>query len=151
MGEPITSLETLLSGFRVVSQSGWDKRQAIVQLTVFADAVPRVLLLVFFRGKGVGVTILTEMKLYDPRVIVKFNPKAYANTENLLQWLDEQVIPVLEINQPSWRLTYLVHTKLTMFLTPFAPMISLSALFLVAAQDWYSHWIFQLITPLRIS
>jgi hypothetical protein len=82
------------------SQSGWDKRQATVQLTVFADGISRVQPLIFFRGKGIGVAVLAEMKLYDPRVIVKFNPKAYANGENLLQWLDEQVVPVLD-NQPT--------------------------------------------------
>ena len=106
------------------SQSGWDKRQATVQLTVFADAVPRVLPLVFFCGKGVGATILTEMELYDPRVIVKFNSKAYANSENLLQWLNEQVIPVLE-NEPSLMLVDLFgHTKPMTFLTPYAQTTS---------------------------
>lgn len=82
------------------SQSGWDKSQATVQLTVFADGTPCILPLVFFRGKRVGPTILMEIKLYDPQVVVKFNSIAYANSENLLQWLDEQVIPVLE-NEPS--------------------------------------------------
>jgi hypothetical protein len=82
------------------SQSGWDKRQGTIQLTIFADGVPRVKPLLFFRGKGVGPSVLTEMKSYDPRVVVKFNPKAYANSQNMIEWLDDQLIPVLD-NQPT--------------------------------------------------
>ncbi|RPB01809.1 hypothetical protein L873DRAFT_1566635, partial [Choiromyces venosus 120613-1] len=78
------------------SHSGWDKRQATIQLAVFADGIPRVKPLVFFRGLGVGATILTERETYDPRVVVKFNPKAYANSSNMVEWLDEQLVPILE-------------------------------------------------------
>lgn len=81
-------------------QSGWDKRQGTIQLTVFADGIPRVKPLLFFRGQGVGATVVTEMKEYDPRVVVKFNPTAYANSVNMIQWLDEQVVPILD-NQPT--------------------------------------------------
>jgi len=79
------------------SQSGWDKRQATIQLTVFADGIPRVKPLVFFRGMGVGATIVTKRATYDPRVVVKFNPKAYANSSNMVEWFDEQLIPILEV------------------------------------------------------
>ena len=75
--------------------SGWDKRQGTIQLTVFADGVPRVKALIFFRGKGIGPTIITEMRQYDDRVVVKFNPTTYANSENIVSWLDEQLVPVL--------------------------------------------------------
>ena len=34
--------------------SGWDKRQATVQLTVFADGVARVRPLLIFRGLGMN-------------------------------------------------------------------------------------------------
>lgn len=81
-------------------QSSWDKRQATLQLTIFADAIPRVKPLIFFRGLGVGSSIQAEREDYDPRVIVKFNPTAYANSDNIIEWLDEQVIPVLE-NKPT--------------------------------------------------
>ena len=64
--------------------SGWDKRQGTIQLTIFADGVPRVKPLIVFRGKGVGQTILTEAQKYDNRVIVKFKPTAYANSENIV-------------------------------------------------------------------
>ena len=82
------------------SQSGWDKRQGTIQLTAFADGEPYVKLLIFFRGMGIGGEVPTEMGSYDPRVVVKFNPKAYANSENMVEWLEEQVVPVLE-NQPT--------------------------------------------------
>jgi hypothetical protein len=71
-------------------QNGLDKRQATLQLTVFADAVPRVQPLIFFRGQGVGGSIIAESRHYHPRVVVKFNPTAYANSENILEWIDEQ-------------------------------------------------------------
>jgi len=45
---------------------------------------------------GVGATIVTERATYDPQVVVKFNPKAYANSSNMVEWLDEQLIPILE-------------------------------------------------------
>lgn len=77
------------------SKSGWDKRQGTIQLTVFADGVARVKPLIFFRGKGTGSTITSEQRLYDNRVVVKFNPTAYANSSNMLEWLDEQLVPVL--------------------------------------------------------
>jgi len=76
-------------------QSGWEKRQATIQLRIFADAVPRVKPLIFFPGLGIGPTIVAEKARYDPQVVVKFNPKAYANSANIVEWLDEQVIPVL--------------------------------------------------------
>ena len=82
------------------SKSGWDKRQGTIQLTVFADGIPRVLPLIFFRGQGTRPTIVREREEYDPRVVVKLNPTAYANSSNMLEWLDEQLIPALE-GQPS--------------------------------------------------
>jgi len=78
------------------SQSSWDKRQATIRLAVFADGIPRVKPLVFFRRIGIGGTILTERENYNLRVVVKFNPKAYANSSSIVKWLDEQLIPILE-------------------------------------------------------
>jgi len=82
------------------SRSGWDKRQGTIQLTVFADGIPRVKPLLFFRGQGTGPTIQAERRHYDDRVVVKFNPTAYANSSNMLEWLDEQLVPALE-SQPT--------------------------------------------------
>lgn len=81
-------------------QNSWNTGRATVQLTVFGDAVARVKPLIFYRGLGVEGGVIEEMKEYDSRVVVKFNPTAYANSEHLIQWLDEQVIPVLD-KQPT--------------------------------------------------
>jgi len=43
-----------------------------------------------------GPSVLREMREYNPRVVVKFNPTAYANSGNMVEWLQEQLIPVLE-------------------------------------------------------
>ena len=77
------------------SKSGWDKRQGTIELTAFADGVAWVKPLIFFRGKGTRSTIVSEQRLYDNRVVVKFNPTAYTNSSNMLEWLDEQLVPVL--------------------------------------------------------
>lgn len=82
------------------SQSGWDKRQGTIQLTVFADGIPQVKQLIFFRGQGIGPTVVREKESYDPRVVIKFNAKAYANAENFLEDLEDQFIPILS-GQPS--------------------------------------------------
>ena len=82
------------------SRSGWDKQQGTLQLTIFADGVLRVKPLLFFRGQGPGPTIGAERTRYDNRVVVIFNPTAYANMSNMLKWLDEQLVPVLE-GQPT--------------------------------------------------
>jgi len=76
-------------------QSGWEKRQATIQLTIFADGIPSVKPLILFCRQVVSVTALAERQQYDPQVVVKFNPKAYANSANIVEYLDEQVIPVL--------------------------------------------------------
>lgn len=44
---------------------------------------------------GVGAQFVLESKTYDPRVIVKFNQTAYANSGNIVEWLDEQIVPIL--------------------------------------------------------
>jgi len=40
------------------------------------------------------------MLLYDSRVVVKFNPTAYANSQNIQEWIEDQLIPELE-GQPA--------------------------------------------------
>ena len=72
-------------------RSGWDKRQATLQLLVSADGVNRCKPLLLFQGKGVLSTRLKkEISQYDPGVVVQWNPKAYANTETTLRWLKQQ-------------------------------------------------------------
>jgi hypothetical protein len=78
-------------------RSGWGKRQATIQLTIFADGVARVKPLIISRGKenSSWARRAKETKRYDSRVVVKFNPKAYANTAIILFWLEELLLPVL--------------------------------------------------------
>jgi len=44
--------------------------------------------------------VVKEKEEYDPRVVVRFNAKAYANAENFLKYLEDQFIPILD-GQPS--------------------------------------------------
>jgi len=44
---------------------------------------------------------VTVRRLHDNHVIVKFNTTAYANSTNMLEWLDEQLVPALS-DQPSF-------------------------------------------------
>ena len=79
-------------------KSGWGKRQATMQFTIFADGVPRVLPLIIFRGLEESKTAVRrrEALRYDTRVAVMFNSKAYATTATTLQWLSKQLLPALE-------------------------------------------------------
>jgi hypothetical protein len=78
-------------------KSGWDKRQATIQLTIFADGVARVKPLIIFRGeeKTTRTQRKREAAQYDSRVVVKFNPKGYANTAIIFFWLETMLLPVL--------------------------------------------------------
>lgn len=81
------------------TKSGWDKRQATIMLTVFADGVPRVPPVIIFRGSDnleeqeryYG----EERKRYDNRVVVWFNEKGYANESIMLKWFVTYLIPAL--------------------------------------------------------
>ena len=66
----------------VSGSSGLDQWQCSVQLTIFADGVPRVCALVVFRGKCLRI-IRKEQEAWDRRVQVAFQPKA---------WCDESVM-----------------------------------------------------------
>ena len=63
-------------------KSGWGKRQATIQLTIFADGIARVKPLLIFCGAvdGKSATRKREAKRYHSGVVVQFNQKAYANT-----------------------------------------------------------------------
>ena len=66
------------------AQSGFDKRQCTVQLTIFADGEPRVKPLLIFRGKSLRIS-QTERNKYDRRVHVKFQ-KNYWCDESMMQY-----------------------------------------------------------------
>jgi hypothetical protein len=67
-------------------KSGYDKRQYILQIAVFADRVPRCKPLLMFKGKLKlkDYHRRAEEKRYNPGVIVIFNKKVYTNTLNLI-------------------------------------------------------------------
>jgi hypothetical protein len=73
-------------------RSGWNKRQATLQLCVHADGLPHTPPLLMFRGtEGTGDSRRkAEMKKYPKGINVIFNKKAYANGENLKQWARQQ-------------------------------------------------------------
>lgn len=78
-------------------KSGWDKRQATIMLAVFADGICRIPPLIIFKGtedsRRQNVYYKEESKKYDPRVIVWFNQKGYANEQIMLKWFVTYLIP----------------------------------------------------------
>ena len=73
----------------VSGSSGLDKRQCSVQLTIFADGVPRVRALVVFRGKGLRIT-RKEQEAWDRRVQLAFQPKAWCDESMMKKQISEQ-------------------------------------------------------------
>lgn len=78
------------------ARSGWEKRQATIQIVLHADGVLRCKPLLIFKGKGgykgkpFHPSLLAEWKQYDSRVKVAFNDKAYATTETMIEWVKSQ-------------------------------------------------------------
>ncbi len=72
--------------------SGWEKRQATLQICVFADSQPHYKPLLIFAGKpGPGnKNRQSEMRKYHYRVDVIYNKKAYCDIEVLISWLKNQ-------------------------------------------------------------
>ena len=66
--------------------SGWDKRQATVQLTVHADGKAHTQPMIVFCGKGLRITH-KEQKSWDKRVSVKFQENAWVDETIGLQWI----------------------------------------------------------------
>jgi transposase-like protein len=80
--------------------SGWDRRQATLQILVHADGIRRCKPLLIFHGKNQdhrqkpkSSSLSKEYKLYDPRVEVMFNPKAWSNTDLMLEWIKHLYTP----------------------------------------------------------
>ena len=67
-------------------QPGLDKRQCTVELTVFADGVPRINLLLIFRGKGLRMKN-TEKQQWDRRVHVASN--AWCDEDVMVKWVKD--------------------------------------------------------------
>jgi hypothetical protein len=71
-------------------RSGWNKRQATLQLTLHADGKPYTPSLLMFRGDAASKASnarprCAEALQYPKGIHVIFNPKAYANSDNLKQ------------------------------------------------------------------
>ena len=78
-------------------RSGWDKRQATLVLTVFADGIPYVKPDILFRGTDNPALQESyygeERKHYDPRVDVHFNKKGYCNEGTTVKYITEKLVP----------------------------------------------------------
>jgi hypothetical protein len=80
--------------------SGWDRRQATLQIIVHADGIQRCKPLLVFHGKNLDYrqkpkssNLKKEYKFYDPRVEVMFNPKAWSNTDLMVEWIKHLYTP----------------------------------------------------------
>jgi hypothetical protein len=72
-------------------RSGWDRRQATLQVCVYADGIQRCRPLLIFHGHPVGDSRRrAEEKLYDKGVAVAFNDTAWADASNLKDWVKKQ-------------------------------------------------------------
>ena len=76
-------------------QSGQDKRQCTVQLTIFADGEPRVKPMIIFRGTGKKIKD-EEKAAWDNRVHVKFQDNAWCDESMMLDWVDELWAPAIQ-------------------------------------------------------
>lgn len=83
------------------SGSGLDKRQATVQLTIFADGIKRVKPLIVFRGKGLRIS-QKEKHLWDSRVTVRFQDNAWVDENVMTFWVQHMWKPWISLdNDPS--------------------------------------------------
>ena len=73
----------------VTAQSGLDKRECTIQLTVFADGNTRLPPLIIFKGKGLRISA-DERKKWDSRVSVTFQEKAWCDEKVMKHWIKEQ-------------------------------------------------------------
>ena len=67
-------------------QSGLDKREATVQLTVFPDRVDTVRPTVIFRGKSLRISA-KEKQSYDRRVKIMHQENAWCDQEIMKEWI----------------------------------------------------------------
>lgn len=79
------------------SGSGLDKRQATVQLTIFADGVKRVQPLIVFRGKGLRIS-QKERNSWDHRVTVQFQGNAWVDENVMKYWVQHMWRPWVSLD-----------------------------------------------------
>lgn len=76
------------------TQSGCDRRQATLQICVFADCVASCKPQLIFKGKEQGQKAWDkERKSYRKGVDVVFNKKAWENEQTMLHWIKRRYRP----------------------------------------------------------
>ena len=80
--------------------SGWDRPQVTLQILVHADGIQTCKPLLIFHGKNQDYrqkpkwsSLYQEYNLYDSRVEVMFNPKAWSNAELMVEWIKHLYTP----------------------------------------------------------
>lgn len=76
------------------TSSGAEKRFATVQLTAYADGVPRVKPNVIFHGAGMRMA--KEKGLYHPKVRVSFQPKAWVDERQFCDLIKLDLVKKME-------------------------------------------------------
>ena len=79
--------------------SGLDKRQATIQLCIRACDKQIVRIAIIFRGQGLRLS-QEELQFYaalDPRIRVYFQPKAWADSQICLAWLEDFAADTAEL------------------------------------------------------
>ena len=69
------------------TRSGWEKRMATLQVTIFADGIARIKPCLIFHGaEKENSRRKKEKTQYDPRVYVLFNDAGYCNEKTQLDY-----------------------------------------------------------------
>lgn len=88
------------------SNSGWDKQQATLVLTIFGSGRPQVRPMIIFKGKEkyegrksrfYQRKRAEEEAWYDPWVAVCWNETAYANSDLMIDWIENLLVPTLPL------------------------------------------------------
>ena len=77
------------------AKSGLDKRQCTIQLTIFADGLPRVKPYIIFRGKGKRISFKEQLQ-YDKRATVRFQENAWCDGSAMEYWAKNCCKPYVE-------------------------------------------------------
>ncbi|RPA97235.1 hypothetical protein L873DRAFT_1691456 [Choiromyces venosus 120613-1] len=76
-------------------RSGWDKRQATLILYIFADGIARIRPKLIFHGTSGENIRQKEGHLWHTGITVEFNETAYNNEELFLDFIENELCPVL--------------------------------------------------------
>ena len=75
-----------------IHRSGWNYKQTILMLYVFADEINRCKPFIILKKKNAPKNSIIRKKMmkYDSDVIVQWNSKAYCNAQVMINWLQNQ-------------------------------------------------------------